>query len=76
MCERYVGTFERREKLCVTNITLLGLAMVNWSIGLLNPGGDNSYRGIHSCTGPYQQEHSVCQRGNTILPGSAARQLL
>ena len=39
---------------CVTNITLLGLAMVNWSIGLLNPGGDNSYHGIRSCTGSYQ----------------------
>ena len=26
------------KKTIVTNITLLGLAMVNWSIGLLNPG--------------------------------------
>ena len=38
----------------VTNITLLGLAMVNWSISLLNPGGDNSYCGIRSCIGPYR----------------------
>ena len=38
--------------ICVTNITLLGLAMVNWSIGLLLSGGNNSYHGISSCTGP------------------------
>ena len=39
-------------KVYATNITLLGLAMVNCSIGLLDPGGDNSYCGINSCTGP------------------------
>ena len=42
-------------KICftfVTNITLFGLAMVNWGIGLLNPGVDNSYCGISSYTGP------------------------
>ena len=60
----------------VTNITLLGLAMVNSSIGLLNPGGDNSYCGVRSCTGPYRWECSVCHRGITILPGSAAMRLL
>ena len=26
--------------------------MVNWSVGLLNLGGDNSYCGISLCTGP------------------------
>ena len=40
------------KQMFVTNINLLGLAMVNWSIGLLDPGGDNSYCGIDLCTGP------------------------
>ena len=45
------------------NITLLGLGMVNWSIGLLDPGDDNSYRSISPCTGPSSWWRNVSHKG-------------
>ena len=58
----------------VTNITLLGFAMVNWSIGLLDPGDDNSYHGVSlvHALGLYSLELTMCQWSSVKLLGSAA----
>ena len=54
----------------------LGLPWLTGALGFFNPGGDNSYRGISSCTGPYGLELAKCQWGSIRLPGSAATRSL
>ena len=56
----------------VTNIISFGLAMINWSIGLLNPGDNNSFVVLVCALDHVCLKLAMCYWGSTVLPMSAA----